>query len=193
MQVAPLGLQANRAYLRGFSWPKKPSFEPLAIKQVSKAISQILQRRLVQLQIRRGSRIRREEHPKPSHKRVPRRRFAAQVRHNTTHDHFLHPHPHQPLLQPRVTKRAVSILLYDLVRTRHQPFDLRQELGVGGAVVDQIAVPPLAEHAVVGGGLVAVAREENGDGGSSAELDGGESVVEYGFGYGGKVVLHVND
>lgn len=40
---------------------------------------------------------------------------------------------------------------------------------------------------------MAVAREENGDGGPSAELDGGESVVEYGFGYGGKMILHVND
>lgn len=40
---------------------------------------------------------------------------------------------------------------------------------------------------------MAVAREENGDGGSSAELGGGKSVVEYGFGYGGKIVLHVND
>lgn len=37
-----------------------------------------------------------------------------------------------------------------------------------------------------------VAGEEDGDGGASAEADGGEKVVENGFGHGGEMVLHVD-
>lgn len=92
-------------------------------------------------------------------------------------------------------KRAVRVLLHDLFRSGHLPTDLRDELGVGGSVEDQVAVPPLAEHGggVGGEGFVDVAREEDGDGGASAEVDGGESVVEDRLGHGGEVVLHVDD
>ncbi|MBA0594390.1 hypothetical protein Gorai_011296 [Gossypium raimondii] len=46
-------------------------------------------------------------------------------------------------------------------------------------------VPPLPVHAAVGGGLVAVASEENGDGSLSTEVDGGDCVVENRFYHGG--------
>lgn len=39
---------------------------------------------------------------------------------------------------------------------------------------------------------MAVAGEEDGDGGSPAQLDGGENIMEDGFGYGGEVVLHID-
>ncbi|PON34928.1 hypothetical protein PanWU01x14_340250 [Parasponia andersonii] len=42
-------------------------------------------------------------------------------------------------------------------------------------------------------GFVAVAREEDGDGGASAEADRGEEVGEDGFGHGREVVLDVDD
>lgn len=71
--------------------------------------------------------------------------------------------------------------------------ELGHELGFGGAVEDEVAAPPLVEHAVVGGGLVRVAGEDDGDGGASAEADGGEEVLEDGLGHGGEVVLHVDD
>lgn len=38
-----------------------------------------------------------------------------------------------------------------------------------------------------------VAGEEDRDGGTATEVDGGESVVKNGLGYGGKIVLHIND
>lgn len=59
--------------------------------------------------------------------------------------------------------------------------------------MDDVAVPELVEHAVVGGGLVAVAREDHGDGGASAEVDCGGEIGEDGVGDGGEVVLHVDD
>lgn len=40
---------------------------------------------------------------------------------------------------------------------------------------------------------MAVAREENGDGGSSAEVYGSEKVREDGLDHGGEVVLNVDD
>ena len=87
-------------------------------------------------------------------------------------------------------KRAVRVLLHDLVWSVNLTFDLRDEFGVGGPVDDQVAVPPLAEHGGVSSkGFVDVAREEYGDGGASAEVDGGESVVEDRLGHGGEVVL----
>jgi len=42
-------------------------------------------------------------------------------------------------------------------------------------------------------GLVAVAREDDGDGGASAEANGGVEVRNNWGGDGGKVVLHVDD
>ncbi|PKH89591.1 hypothetical protein CRG98_049964, partial [Punica granatum] len=39
-----------------------------------------------------------------------------------------------------------------------------------------LAAQPLGDHAVVGGGLVGVADEEDGDGGEAAEADGGEAA-----------------
>lgn len=87
-------------------------------------------------------------------------------------------------------KRAVRVLLHDLVWSGHLSIDLWDELGVGSPVDDQVAVPPLAEHGGVGGkGFIDVAREEDGDGGASADVDGGESVLEDGLGHGGEVVL----
>lgn len=91
-------------------------------------------------------------------------------------------------------KRAVRALLHDLAWSNHLSIDLRDNLGIGGSVKDQIAVPPLAEHAEVSSsGFVEVAREEDGDRSASAEIDDGESVVEDGLGHGGEVVLHIDD
>ncbi|MBA0774309.1 hypothetical protein Gotri_009526 [Gossypium trilobum] len=58
-------------------------------------------------------------------------------------------------------------------------------LGINGVVQYEVVVPPLPAHAAVGGGLVAVASEENGDGSLSAEVDGGDCVVENRFYHGG--------
>ncbi|CAK7357160.1 unnamed protein product [Dovyalis caffra] len=51
----------------------------------------------------------------------------------------------------------------------------------------------LSKHAMIGGRLVAVAREENGDGGSSAEVYGSEKAREDGLDHGGEVVLDIDD
>ena len=59
--------------------------------------------------------------------------------------------------------------------------------------MEDVAVPQLGEQAVVGGGLVAVAREDDGNGSLSAESDGGEEIGKDGFGHGGEVVLDVDD
>ncbi|KAA8542800.1 hypothetical protein F0562_023952 [Nyssa sinensis] len=48
-----------------------------------------------------------------------------------------------------------------------------EELCFGGAVDDEVIVPPFTLHAVVGGGLLGVAREGYRDGGPSAEVDHG--------------------
>ena len=48
-------------------------------------------------------------------------------------------------------------------------------------------------NTMVGRGLVAVAREEDWDGGMSAEADGGQEVGTDGFGRGGKVALDMDD
>ncbi|KAH1067189.1 hypothetical protein J1N35_032176 [Gossypium stocksii] len=65
--------------------------------------------------------------------------------------------------------------------------DLGEQLGINGVVQYEVVVPPLPVHAAVGGGLVAVASEENGDGSLSAEVDGGDCVVENRFYHGGNL------
>jgi len=149
--------------------------KPVAVDQISKPVSQVRQRGLVQLQIRRGSRVGGEKHPEPFHKRLTRRRFAAQVSHHTRHNNLLHTHLHQPLLQPRVLERAVSVLLHHLVLSR-ETSDLGHEFCLHRAIKNEIVVPPLPKHAVVGGRLVVVASEENRDGGPSAEVYGSKQL-----------------
>lgn len=61
-----------------------------------------------------------------------------------------------------------------------------------GAVEDDVAVPPLVEDGVVGGGGVGVAGEDNGDSGGAADVDGGHEIGEDMLGHGGEVVLHVD-
>lgn len=172
--------------------PEKPLLKPLAINQVCEPVSQILQGGVVQLGVGRGRGVRREENPEPLHKRVTRRRLAAEVCHHARHDHLLHAPLPQHLLEARALERAVGVLLQNDVVSGAE-VEAGHELGLTGAVEDDVAVPPLAEHGVVGGGLVAVAREEDGDGGASAEADGGEEVGEDGVGHGGEVVLDVDD
>lgn len=164
----------------------------VAIDKVGKAISQVLQGGLVQLFIRRGSGVRRKKHSESPAEGVTRRGFAAQVGHDAGHDHVLDAPLLQILLEARAQERAVGVLVDHVVLVGGPPVEFGHELGLGSAFKDEIAVPPLGEHAVVGGGLVGVAREDDGDGGSSAEADGGEEVWEDGFGHGREVVLHVD-
>lgn len=164
----------------------------VAIDQVGKAISQVLQGGLAQLFIRRGSGVRRKKHSESPAEGVTRRGFAAQVGHDAGHDHVLDAPLLQILLEARAQERAVGVLVDHVVLVGGPPVELGHELELGSAVKDEIAVPPLGEHAVVGGGLVGVAREDDGDGGASAEADGGEEVWEDGFGQGREVVLHVD-
>ncbi|PPR87139.1 hypothetical protein GOBAR_AA33550 [Gossypium barbadense] len=63
--------------------------------------------------------------------------------------------------------------------------DRREQLGINVVVQYEVVVPPLPMHAAIGGGLVAVASEENGYGSLSAEVDGGDCVVENRFYHGG--------
>ena len=169
---------------------KEALLKPLAINKVSETVCQVLERGLVQLQIRRGSRVGGEEDPKPPDESLTRRRLAAEVSHDTRDDHLLHTHLAQLLLQARVPERAVRVLPHHHVL--RQPLQLRHELRLRCPVHDEVAVPPLRKHAAVTVS-VGVAREDDGDGGSSAELNGLEQVGEDWVGHGGKVVLHVND
>lgn len=164
--------------------------KPLAINQVSKTISQVLQSGLVKLHVRGGSGVRGEENPKPSHERLTRRRFAAQVGHDTCHYDLLHTHLHQLLFQASAPERAVGALLHHKVAAF--PVQSLQELGLRRAVDDEVPGPPLLQHAGVGGWLVAVASEDDGDGGAAAEGDGGVEVMEDWGGHGWEVVLHVD-
>lgn len=144
----------------------------------------------MKLLINRSSRVRREENPITPDKSLTRRRLTAQIRHYPDHDHLLDSKLDQVLLETRVVKRTVRVLLHDLVWFGYLSIDLWDEFGVGSPVDDQVAVPPLAEHGGVSSkGFVDVAREEYVDGGASADVDGGESVVEDRFGHGGEVVL----
>lgn len=96
------------------------------------------------------------------------------------------------LLEARVPECAVGALLDD--RISGEEVELGDELGRVGAVEDEVAVPPFEEHVgVVGGGFMAVASEDDGDGGAAAEADGGEEVGKDGGGHGGEVVLDVDD
>lgn len=169
----------------------KSLLKSVAIDQVGKAISQVLQGGLVQLFIRRGSGVRRKKHSESPAEGLTRRGFAAQVGHDAGHDHLLDAPLLQILLEARAQERAVGALV-DHVVLLAVGVELGHELGLGSAVKDEIAVPPLGEHAVVGGGLVGVAREDDGDGGASAEADGGEEIWEDGVGHGREVVLHVD-
>ena len=72
--------------------PKEALLKPLAINNVSETVCQVLERGLVQLQIRRGSRVGGEEDPKPPDESLTRRRVAAEVGHDTRDDHLLHTH-----------------------------------------------------------------------------------------------------
>ena len=78
--------------------PKEPLSKPFAINKVSEAICQVLERGLVQLQIRRGKRVGGGEDPKPPDESLTRRRLAAEVSHDTRDDHLLHTHLVQLLL-----------------------------------------------------------------------------------------------
>ncbi|KAL6189684.1 hypothetical protein ACLB2K_036087 [Fragaria x ananassa] len=146
----------------------------VAIDEVGKAIGQVLQGGLVQLFIRRGSRVRRKEHSEPPDERLTRRRLAAQVGHDAGDDDLLDAPLLQVLLEAGAAEGAVSVLFDDVVLVGPDFVELRYQLGLGGPVEDEVAVPPLVQHAVVGGGLVGVAREDDGDGGASAEADGGK-------------------
>lgn len=142
------------------------------------------------LPARSRSSIRRKENPKTPNKSIPCSRLAAEIRHHPSNYNLLNALIPQHLLQICHPKGAVGGLLDDpLVGPLA---DLRHELGVDGAVEDEVVVPPLGEHAVVGGGFLGVAGEEDGDMGRSAEVDGGGDGGEDGFGDGGEVVLHVD-
>ena len=170
--------------------PKQALVQAITVHQIRKSISHIHQRRLMHLRRPRRRGVRGEEHPKAPHKRFTRRRLAAQVRHHPRHDDLLHAPLRQVLLEARAPERAVRGLLHHLVGG-HPP-DLRHQLGLCRPVENEVAAPPLAEHGVVGGGLVGVAREDYWDGGSSAEGDSGGDGGDYGFGYGGEVILHID-
>nr|GMD15026.1 hypothetical protein Iba_chr07bCG12100 [Ipomoea batatas] len=66
------------------------------------------------------------------------------------------------------------------------------ELRLNGAVHDEVAVPPLVQHAVVIRRLVAVAREYHAHRLLAAEVDGGLDRRQNRLGHGVEVVLHVD-
>ncbi|CAL9146537.1 unnamed protein product, partial [Musa hybrid cultivar] len=170
---------------------RKSCLEAFAVHQISKAIRHILEGSFVQILVRGSRGVGGEEDPEPPHKRLPRRRLAAEVRHHAGDDHLLDSHAPQRLLQTRAGEGAVGALLDHTIAGVSA--DVGEELGRGGAVEDEVAGPPLAKHGVVGGGAVAVAGEEDGDAGGAAEGDGGAEGGEYGGSDGGEVALHIDD
>lgn len=147
----------------------------------------------MKLSRRSSSSVGGEENPKPSNKRVSSGGLTTQIGHNARDNHLLHPHLPQSLFEVRVLKRAVRVLLHHLLRLhRRLRNHLRDELRLGGAVDDEVAEPPLPQHATVVARLVAVAREDDGKAGTFAEGDGSGYGGEDGFGHGREVVLHVD-
>ena len=145
--------------------PKEPLSKPFAINKVSEAICQVLERGLVQLQIRRGSRIDGEKDLKPPDESLTRCRLTTKVSHDTRDDHLLHTRLALLLLQARVPERAVRVLLHHHVL--QQLLQLRHELRLRCPVHDEVVIPPLRKHAAVAAS-VGMAREDDGDGGASA-------------------------
>ena len=145
--------------------PKEAVSKPLAINKVSKTICQVLERGLVQLQIRRGSRIGGEEDLKPPDESLMRCRLTAKVSDDTCDDHLLHTHLALLLLQARVPECAVRVLPHHHVL--QQLLQLRHERRLRCPVHDEVVVPPLRKHAAVAAS-VGMAREDDGDGGASA-------------------------
>ena len=131
--------------------PKEALLKPLAINKVSETVCQVLERGLVQLQIRRGSRVGGEEDPKPPDESLTRRRVAAEVGHDTRDDHLLHTHRrlrcpvHDEVAVPPLRKHAAVAICVGVAREDDRD---------GGALAELNGLEQVGEDWVGHGGKV---------------------------------------